>query len=404
MIWGTVSDGMSKLVLIARQEYLRNVRRRSFLIATFGLPLLIVAMMAVSILTSSTGGDADSLGYVDQSGVVAANTEDPGFQSYPTVAEAASALETQEIRAFYVIAPDYATSGDIELLYRDRLPGETLRDDFEDFLRANLARTFTPEVAIRVLEGPANLVVRTADGSRETDSPGLVNLILPFALGLFLSFALMNASGYLMQAVTDEKENRTIEVITTSVSPREFITGKALGLAGVALSQVALWAVVVAIGMVIASRFLGPLAGMNLPWSLILVLVVYFVPLFTLAVALVVTLGVAVADLRQGQQLVSILIFIFIIPLFFSSLLGSSPDGPVMVALTLFPTTSLLTIAIRWSATAIPLWQLIAGWAILALCAGAGLWAAPRVFRLGMLRYGNRMTMRSLIDAIRAKG
>jgi ABC-2 type transport system permease protein len=73
---------MRKFGLIARQEYLRNVRRRSFLATTFGLPVLMIALMAISIVASGTGGgDPDSLGYVDQGGVLAARAGDPGFRS-----------------------------------------------------------------------------------------------------------------------------------------------------------------------------------------------------------------------------------------------------------------------------------------------------------------------------------
>ncbi len=396
---------MRKLGLIARQEYAKNVRRRSFLLTTFGLPLLIVAMMAISILSSETGGDdAATLGYVDQSGVLASRVEDPGFRAFSTIEEASAALKSEEVRGVYVIAADYPTSGKTELLYWDRQPAARVLDDFDTFLKANLVESLEPDVSARVLDGPGDVTVRTADGSQETDSPGILSLIFPFALGLFISFALMSASGYLLQAVTDEKENRTIEIVTTSVSPKEFIAGKALGLVGVALTQVILWAVVVVAGLAVASRFTDALSGVEMPWILVMLLVAFFVPLFVLAAALIVTLGVTVADSRQGQQLVGVINLLFLLPLFFSPLLGSSPDGPLMVVLTLFPTTSLLTIAVRWSATVIPIWQLALSWMILAACAAAGFWAAPRVFRQGMLRYGKRMTLRSIVAAVRARG
>ncbi len=396
---------MSKLGLIARQEYLRNTRRRSFLTVTFGLPALMIALMAASILASSMGGaDVESLGYVDRSGVLAGGAENPGFVPFATLEEATTALEAGQVGAVYILATDYGLSGAIELLYRDRPPRSNLQDRFEAFLRAGLVSGLAPEVARRALDGPQHTMVLSADGRHKSETPGPSDLILPFALGLFVSFALMAASGYLAQAITDEKENRTIEVMTTSVSPRELIAGKAVGLAGVALSQVALWAIVIAAGLAVASRFVASLSSLEVPWGLVLVLVAFFVPLFTLSVALVVTIGVVVADPRQGQQWTGLISFFFLLPLFFSPLLGSSPDGPPLVALTLFPTTSLLTIAVRWSATVIPLWQLVGGWVILAACAGAGIWAAPRVFRQGMLRYGRRMTLRSLADALRTRG
>lgn len=396
---------MHKSALIARQEYLKNVRRRSFLLATFGLPVLMIAMMGISILSSErSAGDPDTLGYVDRSGVLAMAHDDPGFRSFATSEKATAALQAEEIRGFYVLSPDYVTSGDIELLYWDRQPSAGLQDRFNEFLRDNLVGSLAPEVAERALSGPSEMVVRAADGSREADSTGLLGLILPFALGLFISFALMSSSSYLLRAVTDEKENRTIEIVTTSVSPKEFIAGKAAGLVGVALTQVILWAVVVVVGLTVTSVFTDALSGIELSWALVGVLAAFFVPLFVLAVALIVILGVVVADARQGQQLVGAVNVLFLLPLFFSPLLGSDPDGPAMVVLTLFPTTSLLTIAIRWSATIVPLWQLLSSWVILVGCACFGFWAAPRVFRQGMLRYGRRMSLRGVIDAVKARG
>ena len=124
-----------------------------------------------------------------------------------------------------------------------------------------------------------------------------------------------------------------------------------------------------------AAIFVDSLATLQISWSLILLLVAYFVPLFTLASTLMIMLGVAVSDTRQGQQIAGAFSFLFLLPLFFSPLLGSNPDGPLMVVLTLFPTTSLLTVAMRWAATLVPVWQVVASWLILAGCAGAGLWA-----------------------------
>ncbi len=396
---------MRKFRLIARREYLKNIRRRSFLLATFGLPLLIIAMMAVSIFASdSRGGDAATLGYVDESGVLAAAHENPGFRPFPSLEAARVDLEAGQIRGFYVIYSDYAVSGKAQLIYWDRPPAARLQQRFDSFLKTNLVSGLEPQVADRALSGPSDFVVRSADGSRQMEGRGLVNLILPFALGLFISFALMSAASYLVRAVADEKESRTMEIMTTSVSPEQLIAGKAVGLVGVALTQVFLWALVVLGGLAVASNFVDSLRGIGVSWSLLVALAVYFVPLFTLAAAMVVTVGVAVTDSRQGQQIAGAISVLFLLPLLFSPLLGSNPDGPLMVALTLFPTTSLLTVAIRWGATVVPLWQLILSWVILTGCAGFGLWAAPKVFRRGMLRYGQRMTLRTVFQAIRARG
>lgn len=396
---------MHKFWLIARREYLHNVRRRSFLFVTFGMPVLIIALMAVSILaTELARGDPAQLGYVDESGVLAAAKDNPGFRSFPTAEAARAELATGAFRGFYVVPSDYLSSGKVELVYWDRQPGEGLQQRFTSFLRANLVAGLEPVLAARALDGPSDFVVRSADGTRQMEGQGMVGLIIPFALGLFFSFGLMNASSYLVRAVAEEKENRTIEIMATSASPGQLIAGKAVGLVGVALTQVFLWALVVLVGLGVASHYVDALAAFAISWNLIALLVAFFVPLFALAATLVIMVGVAVADTQQAQVLAGALSFMFLLPLFFSPLLGSDPDGPLMVVLTLFPTTSMLTVAIRWAATVVPVWQVVAGWLILAGCAIAGLWLAPRVFRYGMLRYGRRMSLRMMVHAVRSRG
>ncbi len=396
---------MHKLRLIARREYLTNVRRRSFLYATFGLPLIMLALMGLSILGSERGqGDPADVGYVDQSGVLATAAANPGFRPFMSSGDARAALEARQIRGYYLVPQDYEDSGAVQLFYWDRQPSAGLQASFDSYLEHNLVAGLEPGVAARVLDGPTELEVRSLDGSRATQGHGAAALILPFALGLFFSYGLMNASGFLLRAIADEKENRTIEVVATSVSPVQLITGKAAGLVGVALTQVVIWAAVVLGGVAVASIWVEALATVEISWALLALLVAYFVPLFTFAATAMIILGVAASDTRQGQQIAGSLSILFLVPLFFSPLLGSDPDGPVMVALTLFPTTSMLTVAVRWSATVVPHWQLIASWLILAACATAGLWAAPRVFRQGMLRYGRRMTLRSVLATVRSRG
>lgn len=396
---------MRKFRLIARREYVTNVRRRSFLLVTFGLPVLFLALMVVSIFASQAGrSDPAEVGYVDRSGVLAAAQNNPGFRQFPSETEAEAALKDADIRAFYVVDTDYRTSGRVKLYYWEQQPDSLLQDQFDTFLKTNLVAGLDPGVAARLLDGPAEVTVRSLDGSRETSGQGLISLILPFILGLFFSFGLMNAASYLLRAVSDEKESRTIEVITTSVSPGQLIAGKAVGLVGVAFTQVVLWAIVVIGGLVVASFFVDQLAGLEVSWSLIVLLIAFFVPLFTFASTLVIMLGVAVADTRQGQQIAAGVSMLFLVPLFFSPLLATNPDGGLMVALSLFPTTSLLTLAMRWGATLVPWWQVVAGWVILTSFAAAGFWAAPRVFRYGMLQYGRRMTLRTMLNAVRARG
>jgi ABC-2 type transport system permease protein len=110
-----------------------------------------------------------------------------------------------------------------------------------------------------------------------------------------------------------------------------------------------------------------------------------------------------VTELQQGQQIAGILNLFFMLPIFLLPILFSNPNSPLMVFLTLFPTTSFLTISMRWGLGTVPLWQVGIAWVLLVATAIFMIWAAARVFRAGMLRYGQALDLRAAAAAIRGK-
>ncbi|MDY6876113.1 MAG: ABC transporter permease [Chloroflexota bacterium] len=404
---------MPKSFLVAKHEYLKMVRKRSFLLSTLGMPLLIIVVMAVSIAVAM-GGDDTPLGYVDHAGVLNPDVQPPEVEmqiarerasdieirSYPDETSARVALEAEEIQGYYVIPEDYLATGQLELYYWDDAPGEAVQSDFEDFVRANLVSGLDEPAALRAFDG-VNLAVRSADGSREVSEFGIITVFLPFIAGLFFFFAVMTSAQYLMRAVADEKENRTMEILVTSLTPEQLIGGKAAGLVCVALTQLLIWVLAVVIGLVVAARFFEPLRGIQVPWDFVLISLVYFLPSFVLMAGMMVAIGSTVTEAREGQQVAGILNILFTCPYFLVVLIFANPDGPIPVFLTLFPTTAYSTIAMRWGMTMIPAWQLAAS--LLALIGSAifAIWAAARIFRVGMLNYGQRFRLRAVITAIR---
>jgi ABC-2 type transport system permease protein len=213
----------------------------------------------------------------------------------------------------------------------------------------------------------------------------------------------MSSAGYLLQAVTDEKENRTVEIMFTSLSPEQLIGGKAAGLIAVALSQILVWVVAVVVGLVVGAQFLEPLQTVRVPWTFLLVMILYFLPAYVLMAGLMTAIGSMVTEMQQGQQIAGVLNMLFILPFFFVSVVFFNPDSPILIALTLFPTTAFITVAFRWGMTVMPAWQLIASWVLLVGTAGLSVWASARLFRVGMLRYGQRIDLRAALQIIRAR-
>ena len=405
---------MRKSFLVAKHEYLKRVRKRSFLLSTLGIPLLIVVVMSVSIAVTMGGSDDTPLGYVDHAGVLNPDVQPPESESqiarerasnieirpYPDEASARAALEAKEIQAYYVVPEDYLTTGQMELYYWDDAPGEALLSDFEDCVRANLVSGLPESIATRAFNG-AHLTFRSADGSREVDEFGIITIFMPFIAGLFFFFAVISSAQYLMRAVADEKENRTMEILVTSLTPEQLIGGKAAGLVCVALTQLLLWVLTAVIGLVVAAQFFAPLRDIQVPWDFILVSLLYFLPSFVLMAGMMVAIGSTVTEAQEGQQVAGILNMLFTFPYFLIVLTFTNPDSPILIFLTLFPTTAYITVTMRWGMTMIPIWQLAVSLLVLVGSALFAVWAAARIFRVGMLSYGQRVRLRTIIAAVR---
>lgn len=397
---------MNKLWLVARHEYQRTARRRSFLLGMIAMPAFIGAIVLAGVLVSGSLDSLDSLGYVDGASVLApplSQGEEPQPRRFTDESAARNALERDEIKAYYVIPPDYLTTRDVVVTFLKDPPSEALQTDFGGFIRESITAGLPDEFRTRLRDG-FDVTLRTS-GSKTVDSSSFfVNLIIPSLVGVLFMFTVLTTGGYLMQAVSDERENRTVEVLTTSLSPEQLIVGKSLGLIAAALTQLLVWSLTAAAALAVAARYVEVLARLTPPVSLIVLAVAFFLPSFALVSAMMTLVGSVIGDTRQGQQLSAILNMFFVLPLFFVNFVLESPNGLLAVALTLFPTTSMVTVAMRWGVTDIPMWQLVMAFTLVCAAAAAAVWAAPRVFRMGMLRYGQRLTLDRMLAGLRSGG
>jgi ABC-2 type transport system permease protein len=134
---------------------------------------------------------------------------------------------------------------------------------------------------------------------------------------------------------------------------------------------------------------------------MLLTLAVFFVPTYALIAGMMIVIGSMVTETRQGQQIAGALNMLFTLPFFFIVLFFTAPNSPLATILTIFPTTAFLTIALRWSMTTIPMWEMMMGWVLVVASAIFAVWAASRIFRVGMLRFGQRLDVKSMLRAVR---
>ncbi len=401
---------MHKLWVVARHEYVKITRKRSFVFGTLAMPLFFVAIMALIVVVMVVNEDRRPVGYVDQAGLLKAVTslppnEDDGpnpveLLAFANEAQARAALDSGRLQAYYVLPAGYLTSHNVQLFYWDKPPSSSAQRRFDNLVRANLTTALPADVAMRAQKG-VDLTARSADGRQEMGGQSLVNFFVPFFIGLFFSIVVLSSGTYLLEAVTDEKESRTIEVMTTSMTPGQLIGGKAIGLMAVALTQIGILLATIVGGATIGAQFVEALRGLTIPWSMLLTLAMFFVPTFALIAGMMLAVGSVVTETRQGQQIAGALNMLFTLPFFFIVVFLSAPNSPLSTILTIFPTTAFLTVALRWGMTTIPLWEMIVGWASVTISAIFMVWAATRIFRVGMLRYGQRLDLRSVLRAVR---
>jgi ABC-2 type transport system permease protein len=400
---------MHNFWLVARHEFKIRTGKRSFLISTLAFPLLIMAGMGLAIFFTVLAERTDlPIGYIDRSGLISEDVSLPPLEDpVPIIAfseeeGAREALSRGEISGYYVIPAGYPQQQQISLVVWDQPPGSNARESFTQFLRASLVSGFPQQFQERMMEGPT-ISIRSLEGRQDATQNNFLNFILPYLVGFFFFLAVMMSAGYLLQVVTDEKESRTIEIIMTTISPGQLIGGKASGLLAVVFLQMFIWVATAGIALAVASRYVEILQDFQLPWMLLAVILLFFVPSFVLIAGLMTAIGSSVTETRQGQQIGGILNLLFVAPYFITPLIITNPNSPLTVGFTLFPTTALVTISLRWGFTVIPAWQLALSWILLAATAVFTIWVSSRIFRIGMLMYGKQLSMKIIMAAVRTR-
>ncbi len=186
----------------------------------------------------------------------------------------------------------------------------------------------------------------------------------------------------------------------TSISPTQFIGGKVLGIVAIALTQLLAWIVFIILLILVGGNYLGAdwLTRIRLDPRIIVTMIAVAAPTYVMFAALLTALGATVADAQQAQQISGLGSSLVMAPVWI--LLGTiieKPDSPLTMILTIFPTSALPTLSFRLGFAGVPEWQIAASVTTVSLSAVGALWLAGRAFRLGMLRYGQRIGWRELV-------
>jgi ABC-2 type transport system permease protein len=403
---------MNKTLLIFRHEFFTTLKRVGFIVMTLIVPVLALLGIGIFQLVGHIMKPAvveqQNIGYVDQVGEFTGYNVQGNIRlvPYKTQELATAALLDKSVSEYFVIPPDYLSTGVVDRYTLEKQletpPGTAAAIQY--FLISNLLSGKVTDQVSTLVQSPPRIVVTrlTGTGQVATEQGGYGNLLVPGIFSFLLAFSLIFSSSYMVSGLVDEKENRLIEVLLSSISTRQLITGKVLGLGAAGLVQVAVWLVSLPLLLNLASStFGGFFSGIQLPGNFIIFGIIYFVLAYLLFSVVAAGVGAVSPSSREGQQLASTLTIPVFIPFWFSSLLFIFPNNPFWVFLSIFPITAPVTTLLRLGVSSVPAWQLATSTIVMVLSIIGALYVTTKVLRIYLLMYGKRPSFGEIFRNLR---
>ncbi len=409
---------MHKIWIIARHEYGTNVRRVGFILFTTLVPLLGLLTLAIvavfggqlgQVLEEQFTSGPQLVGVLDQEGSFTPILPDfrDRFQPYESEAEGRTALRDKEIGLLLIIPRDYVDEGVVRVITAlSELETEQAisRASLNTFLVRHLLHgRIAPALELRAAS-PAN-IERIALDSDSTEPTGTADLIVgflvPYFMGTLLVITIFTSSGYLLQGVAEEKSNRVMELMLSSVSAQQMLAGKILGMGALGLTQITVWLVTGAALGGGAWSLLGVAIPALMSGGLLALAVVYYLLGFMIYATLMGIAGALGTTQQESQQLAGIFSLFAAVPMMLSSLVIQSPNATIARVLSWIPLTAPTMMLIRMPMGRTPAVDVVGSLLVTLITIPLMLWAGAKVFRLGLLMYGKRPSVQMIWRAIR---
>lgn len=420
---------MAKLWAIIKREYLERVRSKWFLIATFLGPIFFAAIIIVPAWLASRSrstSDVYKTTILDASGT--------GFGHRLAVAIAGDTTDKTNRPEVRVLAPAEMTKAESlatrEVMRREKVgylvvdkqtvAGETARyagrnaSSIPDMtqIRSALRQTIlasrlesigidnsrTKELTFIPLNFSTERITERGRGGS-----GMASVMFGFAIGFLLYMTIIIYGQTIMSSVIEEKTSRVAEVVMSSVPTDTLLAGKVLGVGAVGLTQQILWIATTYILLKLRAPIMEKLGAPAMTFSLpeismgaAILLLLFFVLGFIFYSSLYAAVGSAVNSEQEARQASTPLMIMIVFAGVFIQPVLLNPTGTIAQVLSLVPITSPIIMPIRMTVTGVPPLELAGSLVFLALGCVVALWLASRIYRVGLLMYGKRPTMREM--------
>jgi len=436
---------MSKIGIVIEREYLERVKKKSFIITTILMPVLMLALMMLpaAIMFFVDSSEAKVL-VVDNTKFIGQQLKDRDDLKFEIANEITvdSALNRNDVTSVLVIPANIITAKHGTLKLYSNGPSSittenTITDQINNIIENERLKKYNIENLNQILEEvDSNVALSTVRNDKEDEEA--ISSGFSYAIGIAMAFVLymflLIYGQMVMTSIIEEKGNRVLEVVVSSVKPVQLMMGKIIGVALVAVTQMVLWGVL----LTLMSAFLLPavmptdamadiaavqsgnieavsdtsnleiiqgfamIGDVGNIISLVALMTIFLVSGFLLYSSIFAAIGSAVDNIQDASQLTSVAVFPIIFGIIFAMVAAADPTGSIAFWASLFPLTSPMVMVARIP-FGIPTWEIILS--LLLLIAGFlfMVWFAGKIYRVGIFMYGKKPSLKEIIRWIRYK-
>lgn len=435
---------MNKTLIIIQREYLNRVSKKSFIILTILMPFIMAALILVPLFLSMVKSDEKKdIAIVDQTGKYMTLFKDnESYRFVPTLQMLPEFLsDSTQFAAVVEITKDLVKHPEAATIYsRKEIPhslSQLINDALTEKIRHDKLVSYNiPELANIMSDYEHSFSIRTIkwgeDGTENTSNTDLA-IGVGFMLTLLIYMFVLSYGGMVMQSVMEEKTNRIVELMISSVKPFQLMIGKIIGIGLVGITQLTIWGfmlfVIITIAGIIfgvstaelsqnitasdptlmaaapetaeAAQLLESIHNLNLPF-LGLMFLLNFIGGYIVYASLFAAIGASINEAEDSQQFMMPIVILLIFALYAGMYSADNPEGPLAFWCSMIPFTAPIVSMVRIPMD-VPLWETLLSLIILYISVFAMVWFSGKIYRVGILMYGKKPTIKEILKWITYK-
>jgi len=417
---------MQKILLILQSEFWRRARSTAFVVATLLVPVFLIGISVLPTLLIYVGesqGDVETIAVVDETEMLLSALQEEAAEGNSFAFTRADA-PTDSLRArtlrgeldAYLLLPATILEGEGTPEYFSGESGGIsgpirLENLVERAVRnVRLSERNVPSEVRAIMDANLNLKASTIT-EEGTESQSALSGFLGLMMALTVYLAVFVYGQYVMQGVIEEKSNRVVEVVVSSVKPFELLMGKVLGIGSLGLVQMIIWVTLAGAGLTfggtLVALFIDPAdlgiapdasseavmdaAGITLPTvplDVVVWFILFFIGGYLLYASLFAAVGSAVEQQQDAQNLLYVVLVPLMVPIIAAGYIMEVPNGMIAKVLSYVPFFSPVLMPVRMTATNVPVWEVVLAFALLVVGFLVMIWIASRIYRVGIFMYG----------------